>query len=38
MTITTTIPKAERYVLLAVLCIALLYTIGTVPFIMGWTG
>ena len=38
MTITTTIPKAERYVLLAVLCIALLYLAGTVPLLMGWTG
>jgi len=37
MTLTTTIPKAERYVLLAVLCIALLYIIGTVPLLVGWT-
>ena len=35
--VTTTIPKAERYVLLAVLCIALLYLAGTVPLLMGWT-
>jgi len=31
MTLTTTIPKAERYVLLGLLCIALLYIIGTAP-------
>lgn len=34
---TTTIQTAGRYVLLALLCIALLYLAGTVPFIMGWT-
>ena len=38
MTLTTTIPTAERYVLLAFLCIALLYLAGTVPLLMGWTG
>lgn len=38
MTITTTIPTAERYVLLGLLCIALLYLAGTVPLLMGWTG
>ena len=37
MTLTTTIPKAERYVLLAVLCLALLYIVGTVPLLVGWT-
>ena len=35
--INTTIPKAERYVLLALLCLALLYIAGTVPLLMGWT-
>ena len=35
--VTTTIPKAERYVLLALLCLALLYIAGTVPLLMGWT-
>ena len=36
--VNTTIQTAERYVLLAVLCIALLYLAGTVPLLMGWTG
>ena len=36
--VNTTIPKAERYVLLAFLCLALLYLAGTVPLLMGWTG
>lgn len=31
MTQVNTVKKAERYVLLAVLCIALLYLIGTAP-------
>ena len=35
--VNTTIPTAERYVLLAFLCLALLYTIGTVPLLVGWT-
>ena len=38
MTQINTVNKAERYVLLAFLCIALLYIIGTVPLLMGWTG
>ena len=38
MTQVNTVNKAERYVLLGLLCIALLYTIGTVPLLMGWTG
>ena len=37
MTQVNTVNKAERYILLAVLCIALLYIIGTVPLLMGWT-
>ena len=37
MTLVNTVNKAERYVLLAVLCIALLYLAGTVPLLMGWT-
>ena len=37
MTQVNTVKKAERYVLLAVLCIALLYLAGTVPLLMGWT-
>ena len=37
MTQVNTVNKAGRYVLLALLCIALLYIIGTVPFLMGWT-
>jgi len=28
----------NRYVLLGLLCIALLYLAGTVPLLMGWTG
>ena len=32
-----TVNTAERYVLLAVLCLALLYLAGTVPFLVGWT-
>ena len=35
--VNTTIPTAERYVLLGLLCIALLYIIGTVPLLVGWT-
>lgn len=31
MTTTTTITTAGRYVLLAILCIALLYALGTAP-------
>jgi len=38
MTQVNTVNKAERYVLLAVLCIALLYLAGAVPLLMGWTG
>ena len=38
MTQVNTVNKAERYVLLAVLCLALLYIVGTVPLLMGWTG
>ena len=38
MTQVNTVKKAERYVLLAVLCLALLYLAGTVPLLMGWTG
>jgi hypothetical protein len=38
MTQVNTVNKAERYILLAVLCIALLYIIGTVPLLVGWTG
>ena len=34
---TTTIETAGRYVLLGLLCIALLYLAGTVPLLMGWT-
>ena len=37
MTKVNTVNKAERYVLLAVLCLALLYLAGTVPLLMGWT-
>ena len=37
MTQVNTVNKAERYVLLAVLCLALLYLAGTVPFLVGWT-
>lgn len=37
MTQVNTVKKAERYVLLALLCIALLYLAGTVPLLMGWT-
>jgi len=37
MTKVNTVNKAGRYVLLAVLCIALLYLAGTVPLRMGWT-
>ena len=37
MTQVNTVNKAERYVLLAVLCLALLYLAGTVPLLMGWT-
>jgi len=32
-----TVNKAERYVLLGLLCLALLYIIGTVPLLVGWT-
>jgi hypothetical protein len=35
--VNTTITTAERYVLLAVICLALLYLAGTVPLLMGWT-
>lgn len=38
MTQVNTVNTAERYILLAVLCIALLYIVGTVPLLMGWTG
>ena len=31
------VKKAERYVLLGLLCLALLYLAGTVPLLMGWT-
>ena len=37
MTQVNTVKKAERYVLLAVLCLALLYLAGTVPLLMGRT-
>jgi hypothetical protein len=34
---TTTITTAERYILLGLVVFALLYIIGTAPFIMGRT-
>ncbi len=37
MTLVNTVNKAGRYVLLAILVIALLYLAGTVPLLMGWT-
>ncbi len=37
MTQVNTVNKAGRYVLLGLLCIALLYLAGTVPLRMGWT-
>lgn len=37
MTQVNTENKAGRYVLLAILCLALLYLAGTVPLLMGWT-
>ena len=37
MTKVNTVNKAGRYVLLGLLCIALLYLAGTVPLLMGWT-
>ena len=37
MTQVNTVNKAERYVLLGPLCLALLYLAGTVPLLMGWT-
>ena len=37
MTQVNTVNKAERDVLLGLLCLALLYLAGTVPLLMGWT-
>ena len=37
MTLVNTVNKAGRYVLLGLLCLALLYLAGTVPLLMGWT-
>ena len=36
MTQVNTEKKAERYVLLGLLCLALLYLAGALPLLMGW--
>jgi len=36
MTQVNTVTTAERYILLGLVVFALLYIIGTVPFLMGW--